>query len=471
MDICGKNEYELIDLLERPGFLVSAAIGDFDFEVRIDIINRLGQIGGETAIPVLKTHVEAYKYGTDEIVARAANNAIKAIEFRIEREKEMRRKKRAEKKERQKKEDDKILSQKRPKVLFTNSTDLQFGSEGLGLETEGILVVDDNEKDLKKMVNIISREVDLQIFEARNLEEALEILKKKQIVMLVTDIVMPMYKIAEEEYKDFEKRGTTRHSLLKRGIFEELVEVSKTREVIKKTSDYSKFAGFILLDEARKLIPWLPVIIVSKYANLEMAQHAIGEKVQGILSKKQLKKYPNILLEYVRTNFVSVHERLANLGRERLLDLINESDEEMFTLRVLIPLFHKLGYRGILYTHGPKECGLDLVFYEVDLLGVRRYIGAQVKTKKIHKSVGGLTSRNVITVLQQIQQAFESTLYLVSEKKELDIDRIFVISSKSISHFAREYIRKSLIGKVYAQHIEFFDAERIVDLMLSNKGF
>jgi len=173
-----------------------------------------------------------------------------------------------------------------------------------------------------------------------------------------------------------------------------------------------------------------------------------------------------MLLKFIRTNIVPVHERIASLGREQLLKLISEVDEKIFIFKILIPLFHKFGYRGIRYTHGPNECGVDLIFYESDRLGIRRYIGAQVKAEKIHKSVGCPTSENIITILQQLQQAFESTLYLPSEKKELEIDRFFVISSKYISKPARDFIRKSLLGKAYAQHIEFFDSESIVDLIL-----
>ena len=121
------------------------------------------------------------------------------------------------------------------------------------------------------------------------------------------------------------------------------------------------------------------------------------------------------------------------------------------------------------YKKEGRECGLDLVFYDVDRLGKCRYMGAQVKAGNIHKSVGEHTSKNIITILQQVQQAFESTMYIPSEKKELELDRMFVISSKSITQPAREYIRKSLMGKVYSQHIEFWDAEAIVDFILSTQ--
>lgn len=374
----------------------------------------------------------------------------------------------AEEKARQAREDEKILSKKRPILSFEQSNDLKFKREDMGLEKDAILVVDDIEADLDKITEFLS-EMQLSIYGATNMEDALDIIRRKPISILITDIVLPMYRLTPKEYDDWVEQATTRHAILRLGRSTEYVKVVKTKIVKEETTDYSEFSGFKLLDEARKLLPWLPIIVISRYTDLEMARHAIGSQVQDIFSKQKHLESPEMLLKSVRNHIVPIHKRIADFGPERLKEFLNNASEQTITLKVLIPLFHKLGYRGIRYTHGTNECGLDLVFYDVDRLGKCRYMGAQVKAGNIHKSVGEHTSKNIITILQQVQQAFESTMYIPSEKKELELDRMFVISSKSITQPAREYIRKSLMGKVYSQHIEFWDAEAIVDFILSTQ--
>ena len=362
-------------------------------------------------------------------------------------------------------EDKRIQARDRPRLAIEQCKDLQSSNENANLEKDAILVVDDIDADLDKLTKFLS-ELHLPVYGATNKEDALKILRQYPINILVTDIVLPMYRLTHQEYKEWIETYTTSHRALKAGGGIVREEVTRTKMVEEETEDYSEFAGFKLLDEARRLLPWLPVIIVSRYANLEMARHAIGSKVQDILSKQIHLDNSAKLLESVRKNMVPICERIADLGRERLLEFLESASEQTVTLKTLVPLFHKLGYHGIRYTHGTNECGLDLIFYDVDRLGIRRYVGAQVKAEKIHKSIGEPPSQSIIAILQQVQQAFESTLYMLPEKMDLQLDRIFVISSKSITRDARDYIRKALMGKVYSQHIEFWDKENIVDRVL-----
>ncbi len=388
----------------------------------------------------------------------------KTVEKRVNEIKEERRRQEeiAEEKRIQLKEDEDIMSKKRP--IQTIRSELELGREFADLEKGAILVVDDKEDELDKLFNIVSK-LELPVHRATNKEDALNILRQYPITMLITDIVLPMYRLSPENYIEWEAQSTTKHKLLMYGISQESVQVTKTRIVEKETVNYSEFAGFKLLDEARGLIPWLPVIIVSRYADLDMARHAIGSKVQDIFSKQTVFCNPEELLKSIRKNMIPTQQRITSLGREEFLKFLKGASEETFTLKVVIPLFYKLGYHGICYTHGPNECGIDIIFYDVDRIGIRRYMGAQIKANVIHKDVGKSTSDSIITILQQIQQAFEST-FILSEKKELELDRIFVISSKDITQPACDYIRKTLMGKVYGQHIDFMDANRIADLIL-----
>ncbi len=88
------NVEKLVFLLERRGFLCTALTGVFDYEVRIEIINRLGEIGDLSAVSVLSRHSEAYwrvskgpnRLPSDKgnaLVAEAADRALSAINDRF----------------------------------------------------------------------------------------------------------------------------------------------------------------------------------------------------------------------------------------------------------------------------------------------------------------------------------------------------------------------------------------------------
>lgn len=329
-------------------------------------------------------------------------------------------------------------------------------------EHECILLVDDIEDDLNKMKDFLSP-IGAHILCATNMDEALDILQQKHITMLITDIIFPMYRLTKEEYSDWIEHTKVSHYYLRTGSLSETVTRSKVLK--KETEEYSEFSGFKLLDEVSKINPLLPVIIVSRYADLEMARKAIGAKVKDILSKEKHFDNPDILLKSVSQNMIPITQRLQNMGREGILQFFCNITERIFVSSVLIPLFCKLGYRQVRDVHGAKECGIDLIFYETDNMGIRRYIGVQAKVKNIHRNVG-TQNNNIMTIINQIQLAFESSFYILPDKNEIRVDRIIIVGSQIISKDAKDYIRESLRGKIFYQHIEFMDNLAVVDFIL-----
>ena len=84
-----ESEDKYIKLLERSGFLSSASVGPFDYEVRVFIIQRLARIGGEKSIPILEEHEKLYsssELGGAEIMA-ACKHSISEIRYVIENKK------------------------------------------------------------------------------------------------------------------------------------------------------------------------------------------------------------------------------------------------------------------------------------------------------------------------------------------------------------------------------------------------
>ena len=96
-------------------------------------------------------------------------------------------------------------------------------------------------------------------------------------------------------------------------------------------------------------------------------------------------------------------------------------------------------------------------------------MGARVVAAELQKSVGVPTSSTILEILQQIQQAFQSTFYIDSEETKLELDHVLVVSSKYIARSGRDYIEKALLGKVNTQHIDFWDAEIIADQIIRSQ--
>jgi CheY-like chemotaxis protein len=183
------------------------------------------------------------------------------------------------------------------------SKEKSIHEKDLFFKNDCILIVDDIEEDLNKVEKHIST-LSIRILRANNYKDALEILKEEPVIMLVTDIIFPMYKLSKEEYTKWREWTVNSHYYLRTGS---LVEpIKKTRIIEEETNNFSEFAGFKLLDDARKINPDLPVIIISRYADLEMARQAIGKNVNDILSKEKHLDDKDLIYNSIRSNLKPV---------------------------------------------------------------------------------------------------------------------------------------------------------------------
>jgi CheY-like chemotaxis protein len=328
--------------------------------------------------------------------------------------------------------------------------------------SESILIVDDVKKDLQMLFSYVS-DLEYPIKIATNFKDAVSVLENEPISMLITDIVMPMYSLTEEQYTEWIERSDVSHYYLRTGSRVEPVKRTSIRK--QKTKDYSQLAGFELLDEARRIIPWLPVIIVSRYADLEMARHALGNNVNDILSKQEHCKDGTMLKTSVQKNMIPFSQRLVSMPSADVMKFLDRTSERTFTTTFLIPLFRDLGYQGIRYVHGSNERGIDLLFYDVDRLGQRRYIGVQVKAHGLHNRASDSPTPSVVTILNQVQEALLHTFDFDLAEGPIRLDRVLIVTSGHITSEARQYITSVLERKQFTQHVEFVDRTRLEELL------
>ncbi|MDA3843594.1 MAG: hypothetical protein PF588_04385, partial [Candidatus Kapabacteria bacterium] len=136
---------------------------------------------------------------------------------------------------------------------------------------------------------------------------------------------------------------------------------------------------------------------------------------------------------------------------------LNESD---LRTKVLIPLFEKMGFKGIRHTHGPNEEGKDIVMYLTNSLKEREYYAVVAKAGII---TGSATNNNnsANEVKNQIESCFDME-YDPIPGETLNINKVYVITSFKITSSGKKTIEKK-INTVMFRNTEFFDGDKLFE--------
>ncbi len=194
----------------------------------------------------------------------------------------------------------------------------------------------------------------------------------------------------------------------------------------------------------------------------KLSNKAIYREISEILSKKKLDGRIGIEYSdgeiYIFSNFHDTQEDTYELITETLVlaqELIDtaesrllgfkwknnyNTDEDLFTKELVIPLVQKMGFMHVRYNHGPSEYGRDILFSEPDKLGNIRRLAAQVKAGDIK---GGANSL-IDTIIAQIDDAFSMPVQGPGQSKTYHISDMLIISSGKISENAIKKINSKI---------------------------
>jgi hypothetical protein len=115
---------------------------------------------------------------------------------------------------------------------------------------------------------------------------------------------------------------------------------------------------------------------------VEIDNEAYKEDSENFMFWFFIKVDSNLLVRDA-VSFVEKIERIiesraeASLSKE-LSDHILE-DEPSFSIGILLPLLRRMGYENTQYNHGPQEFGKDIIFSDIDRLGIRRNFPFRLK--------------------------------------------------------------------------------------------
>lgn len=148
------------------------------------------------------------------------------------------------------------------------------------------------------------------------------------------------------------------------------------------------------------------------------------------------------------------------------------STEEKFTKNVLIPMLHHVGYRRIRYVHGQDEHGRDLVFFDVDRLGMESLHAAQVKLGNIRGSEKRRIQSEIIPqLLEGLRQPYRDP----ETGKTHYVSRMYLIVSGEILGTAKGQLhalleRESNIVAVDRQTIDLLVNRDGIDTIFGFSG-
>lgn len=154
------------------------------------------------------------------------------------------------------------------------------------------------------------------------------------------------------------------------------------------------------------------------------------------------------------------------MEKKEKLEFLRKLKEKQLTEKVIMPLLEQMGFKNITSTHGVNEKGLDLIFYKENEFCEREYTGVQVKAVNIHGIAG--KKGNATEILTQAQQAFAHSFHCIYDNKVKYIERYIVITSGKINRIARESVKEQLIEMGKYKTIQFFDGNKLVDLIDEN---
>lgn len=149
---------------------------------------------------------------------------------------------------------------------------------------------------------------------------------------------------------------------------------------------------------------------------------------------------------------------------KRIEDCEKESD---FTVKVLLPLFRKLGFVNVKYNHGNKEFGKDVTFARRTEFDDYEYYGIQVK----YGDVSGSAHGNINELIIQAKDAFSMPFYDVYWRRKVYISKVVIAISGKFTQNAIEKIIDGIHDYSLKNNIIFIDGEKIEQMMEKYRRF
>jgi len=129
---------------------------------------------------------------------------------------------------------------------------------------------------------------------------------------------------------------------------------------------------------------------------------------------------------------------------------------------IFVPVLNEMGFRGVKFTGGSDEQGIDLEYYELtEPEQERSYVGIQFKKGDLVYSSGG-SKGSVKEVKNQAEEAFEKEVHDLDEHSTRYISRFVVAVTGDINEPARKFIGRAR-QKGSDRRIDYWTGDRLAE--------
>ena len=150
------------------------------------------------------------------------------------------------------------------------------------------------------------------------------------------------------------------------------------------------------------------------------------------------------------------------LSDDFIMEKLNSLDEHKMAKDIFVPLLKKKGLKGVKFTGGISEEGIDIEYYEESHAdNSKQYAGIQFKKGDITYSSKG-TNGTVKEIKNQAEEAFAKDICDVNSGGVNHISRFIVAATGEINENARKMINKAK-NRGEQTNISYWDKDKLSD--------
>lgn len=144
-------------------------------------------------------------------------------------------------------------------------------------------------------------------------------------------------------------------------------------------------------------------------------------------------------------------------------ELLGKLSEQEFRQDLIIPLLSKMGYLAPIEYHGALERGKDIICFEYDRLNEQRFLA--VVAKKGDLTGNAATNTGLMTIVNQVQQAFDNPYEDLYNMRQVFINEVWVMTTGKIVSGAQESVINTLRKNNLDKQIRIISDDRLVQLI------
>ncbi|GAB6412536.1 restriction endonuclease [Bacillus toyonensis] len=155
------------------------------------------------------------------------------------------------------------------------------------------------------------------------------------------------------------------------------------------------------------------------------------------------------------------------LTKEQIIQYLESIHEHKMASEIFVPVLQKMGLRGVKFTGGTTEYGIDIEYYELTQPeNNRSYVGIQFKKGNLTYSSRG-SKGTVKEVKNQAEEAFDKEIHDLEGRSLGYIGRFIVAVTGEINEQARGFIGRARL-KGNDRRIDYWDGDRLAEYIIDH---